>query len=68
MFIAKPNLFNSDGTQQFNTEIEAIQYLEKYTGIEMDYEVKRRKDKKTGKSVIVSKISDWYLVGKLIEV
>ena len=68
MFIAKPNLFNSDGTQQFNTEIEAIQYLEKYTGIEMDYEVKRRKDKKTGKSVVVSKTSDWYLVGKLIEV
>lgn len=68
MFIAKPNLFNSDGTKQFNTEIEAIQYLEKYTGIEMDFEVKRRKDKKTGKSVVVSKTSDWYLVGKLIEV
>ncbi len=68
MFIAKPNLFNSDGTKQFNTEDEAIQYLEKYTGIEMDYEVKRRKDKKTGKTVVVSKTSDWYLVGKLIEV
>ena len=68
MFIAKPNLFNSDGVQQFDTEIEAIQYLEKTTGIEMDYEVKRRKDKKTGKTVIVSKTSDWYLVGKLIEV
>ncbi len=68
MFIAKPNLFNSDGTKQFNTEMEAIQYLEKYTGIEMDYEVKRRKDKKTGKTVVVSKTSDWYLVGKLIEV
>jgi len=68
MFIAKPNLFNNDGTQQFDTEIEAIQYLEKVTGIEMDYEVKRRKDKKTGKTVIVSKTSDWYLVGKLIEV
>ena len=68
MFVAKPNLFNNDGTKQFNTEIEAIQYLEKVTGIEMDYEVKRRKDKKTGKTVIVSKTSDWYLVGKLIEV
>jgi len=68
MFIAKPNLFNSDGVQEFNTEREAIQYLEKVTGIEMDYEVKRRKDKKTGKTVIVSKTSDWYLVGKLIEV
>jgi hypothetical protein len=68
MFIAKPNLFNNDGTQQFDTEIEAIQYLEKVTGIEMDYEVKRRKDKKTGKTVIVSKTSDWYLVGKLMKV
>ena len=68
MFIAKPNLFNNDGVKQFNTEIEAIQYLEKVTGIEMDYEVKRRKDKKTGKTVVVSKTSDWYLVGKLIEV
>jgi len=68
MFIAKPNLFNNDSTQQFDTEIEAIQYLEKVTGIEMDYEVKRRKDKKTGKTVIVSKTSDWYLVGKLMKV
>ena len=68
MFIAKPNLFNTDGVQQFDTEIEAIQYLEKVTGIEMDYEVKRRKDKKTGKTVIVSKTSDWYLVGKLMKV
>ena len=68
MFIAKPNLFNNDGVKQFNTEIEAIQYLEKVTGIEMDYEVKRRKDKKTGKTVIVSKTSEWYLVGKLMKV
>ena len=68
MFIAKPNLFNTDGVQEFTTEKEAIVYLEKVTGIEMDYEVKRRKDKKTGKSVIVSKTSDWYLVGKLIAV
>jgi hypothetical protein len=68
MFIARPNLFNTDGTREFTTETEAIQYLEKVTGIEMDYEVKRRKDKKTGKTVIVSKTSDWYLVGKLIEV
>lgn len=67
MFIAKPNLFNSDGTKQFDTESEAIEYLEKTTGIEMDYEVKRSKDKKTGKTKIVSKTSDWYLVGKLIE-
>jgi hypothetical protein len=68
MFIARPNLFNTDGTREFTTEIEAIQYLEKVTGIEMDYEVKRRKDKKTGKTVVVSKTSDWYLVGKLMEV
>jgi len=68
MFIAKPNLFNTDGVQEFTTEKEAIVYLEKTTGIEMDYEVKRRKDKKTGKSVVVSKTSDWYLVGKLIAV
>ena len=68
MFIARPNLFNADGTREFTTEIEAIQYLEKVTGIEMDYEVKRRKDKKTGKTVVVSKTSDWYLVGKLVEV
>jgi hypothetical protein len=68
MFIAKPNLFNADGTREFTTEIEAIQYLENVTGIEMDYEVKRRKDKKTGKTVVVSKTSDWYLVGKLMKV
>ena len=68
MFITKPNLFNTDGVQEFATEKEAIKYLEKTTGIEMDYEVKRRKDKKTGKSVVVSKISDWYLVGKLYAV
>jgi hypothetical protein len=68
MFIAKPNLFNTDGVQEFDTEKEAIKYLEKTTGIEMDYEVKRRKDKKTGKSVVVSKTSDWYLVGKLVAV
>jgi hypothetical protein len=68
MFIARPNLFNTDGTREFTTEIEAIQYLEKVTGIEMDYEVKRRKDKKTGKTVVVSKTSDWYLVGKLMKV
>ena len=68
MFITKPNLFNTDGVQEFDTEKEAIKYLEKTTGIEMDYEVKRRKDKKTGKSVVVSKISDWYLVGKLYAV
>lgn len=68
MFIARPNLFNTDGTREFTTEIEAIEYLEKITGIEMDYEVKRRKDKKTGKTVVVSKTSDWYLVGKLMEV
>jgi hypothetical protein len=68
MFIAKPNLFNTDGVQEFTTEKEAIVYLEKVTGVEMDYEVKRRKDKKTGKSVVVSKTSDWYLVGKLIAV
>ncbi len=68
MFIARPNLFNTDGTREFTTEIEAIEYLEKITGIEMDYEVKRRKDKKTGKTVVVSKTSDWYLVGKLMKV
>jgi hypothetical protein len=68
MFIAKPNLFNTDGVQEFTTEKEAIVYLEKVTGVEMDYEVKRRKDKKTGKSVVVSKTSDWYLVGKLVAV
>jgi len=68
MFIAKPNLFNTDGVQEFTTEKEAIVYLEKTTGVEMDYEVKRRKDKKTGKSVVVSKTSDWYLVGKLVAV
>jgi hypothetical protein len=68
MFIAKPNLFNTDGVQEFDTEKEAIKYIEKTTGIEMDYEVKRRKDKKTGKSVVVSKTSDWYLVGKLYAV
>jgi len=68
MFIANPNLFNADGTQEFPTEKEAIQYLEKVTGVEMDFEVKRRKDKVTGKTVVVSKTSDWYLVGKLMKV
>ena len=48
------------------TEKEAIEYLEKYTGIEMDFEVVRRKDKATGKTKVVSRTSDWYLIGKLV--
>ena len=66
MFIAKPNLNNTMGTVEFPTEKEAIEYLEKYTGVEMDFEVVRRKDKLTGKSKVVSRTSDWYLIGKLV--
>ena len=51
MFIAKPNLNNTMGTAEFPTEKEAIEYLEKYTGIEMDFEVVRRKDKLVSKCV-----------------
>ena len=65
MYTATPNLYNTMGRQVFDTEKDAIEYLEKCTGVEMDFEVKRRKDKKTGKTVIVSKTSDWYLIGKL---
>jgi hypothetical protein len=65
MFIAKPNLNNTMGTAEFPTEKEAIEYLEKYTGIEMDFEVVRRKDKTTGKTKVISRTSDWYLLGKL---
>jgi hypothetical protein len=67
MFIAKPNLNNTMGTTEFPTEKEAIEYLEKYTGVEMDFEVRRKKDKLTGKSKVVSRTSDWYLLGKLIK-
>ena len=66
MFIAKPNLNNTMGTTEFSTEKEAIEYLEKYTGIEMDFEVRRKKDKLTGKTKVVSRTSDWYLIGKLV--
>ena len=65
MYTATPNLYNTMGRQVFATEKDAIEYLEKYTGVEMDFEVKRRKDKTTGKAVVVSKTSDWYIVGKL---
>jgi hypothetical protein len=54
------------GTTEFPTEKEAIEYLEKYTGVEMDFEVRRKKDKLTGKSKVVSRTSDWYLIGKLV--
>jgi hypothetical protein len=65
MFLAKPNLNNSDNQKVFNTESEAIAYLEKMTGHEMDFEVKRRRDPVTGKMKVIEKISDWYLVNKL---
>jgi hypothetical protein len=65
MFLAKPNLNNTDNVKTFKTEKEAIAYLEEVTGYQMDYEVKRRRNPKTGKMEIVEKISDWYLVNKL---
>ena len=58
-YIAKPNLNNDIGKQTFSTEGAAISYLEEYTGYSMSFE----KNKKTGE-----KISDWYLIEKLVKV
>ena len=58
-YIAKPNINNNIGLKTFPAEQDAIKYLEEYTGYEMSFE----KNKKTGE-----KISDWYLIEKLVKV
>ena len=58
-YIAKPNINNNIGLKTFPLEQDAIKYLEEYTGYEMSFE----KNKKTGE-----KISDWYLIEKLVKV
>ena len=58
-YIAKPNINNNIGLKTFPVEQDAIKYLEEYTGYEMSFE----KYKKTGE-----KISDWYLIEKLVKV
>ena len=58
-YIAKPNINNNIGLKTFPVEKDAIKYLEEYTGYEMSFE----KNKKTGE-----KISDWYLIEKLVKV
>ena len=58
-YIAKPNINNNIGLKTFPVEQDAIKYLEEYTGYEMSFE----KNKKTGE-----KISDWYLIEKLVTV
>lgn len=56
MWVAKPNLNNSNGIQEFPTAKEAVAYLEKYTGIEMAYD-RNRKTKEI--------IYDWEIIEKL---
>ena len=60
---AKPNLLNENDSQTFETEQEAISYLEKLTGqmLERDY----RRVRKAGKMVTIKGKSDWELIGKL---
>ena len=58
-YIAKPNINNNIGLKTFPLEQDAIKYLEEYTGYEMSFE----NNKKTGE-----KISDWYLIEKLVKV
>ena len=58
-YIAKPNINNNIGLKTFPVEQDAIKYLQEYTGYEMSFE----KNKKTGE-----KISDWYLIEKLVKV
>jgi len=59
MYIAKPNLNSNIGLKTFPVELDAIKYLEEYTGYQMSFE----KNKKTGE-----KLSDWYLIDKLVKV
>ena len=58
MWVAKPNLNNNTGLQEFETVKEAVKYLEEYTGIEMAYERNRKTKEIT---------YDWELIGKLWE-
>ena len=58
-YIAKPNLNSNIGLKTFPVELDAIKYLEEYTGYQMSFE----KNKKTGE-----KLSDWYLIDKLVKV
>ena len=63
MWKAKPNLLNENDSRTFETEQEAISYLEKLTGqtLERDY----RRVRKAGKMVTIKGKSDWELIGKL---
>jgi hypothetical protein len=72
MFVAKPNLNNTLHSKVFATKIEAVQYLEEFTGIEMSYEINKKLRKKLMKdgmsqsaSLEAAKVYDWEIIGKL---
>lgn len=56
MWTAKPYLSSNRALKKFKTAEEAVDYLEKYTGIKMSYEYNRKTK---------VKIYDWELVDKL---
>ena len=56
MWVAKPNLNNSNGIKEFPTAKEAVAYLEEYTGIEMAYDRNRKTKEIT---------YDWEIIEKL---
>tara|TARA_R110002072_G_scaffold172872_1_gene327376 strand:- start:1470 stop:1682 length:213 start_codon:yes stop_codon:yes gene_type:complete len=58
MWVAKPNLNNSNGIKEFPTAKEAVAYLEEYTGIEMAYDRNRKTKEIT---------YDWEIIEKLWE-
>lgn len=63
MWKARPNALNDTNARTFETEQEAITYLESMTGqtMERDY----RRARQNGKLVTLRGKSDWELVGKL---
>lgn len=56
MYIAQPNLNNKLNVKEFQNKKEAVDYLEKFTGIEMAYE----RNSKTKEITY-----DWEIIGKL---
>lgn len=62
MYIAKPNLNNNIGVQEFATLKSAVEYLEDITGYEMSYYYPAGL-----KADFENRVYDWELVGKLFQ-
>ena len=74
MYTAKPHMNVNRQMKSFPTKLEAVQYLEKVTGYQMDYEVNKTLKKlfvAEGMSSVeaneLAKVYDWELIGKLYE-